>query len=371
MRSLIYISFMLLPALCAADTFVLKDGTRLEAEETGEMENTLLVRTKYGSLTISKADVQERIPSAPASAPAAAPAPAAEVSTAQPVAVSTTQPAAPEPAPRFTFETVLPSTSTRLLVYYENGVAIATETFDAAGLPVSTEGAVKDGTYTEYYPDGRLKTVKSVLGGRTSGTLKAYYPSGTLQLEAYYLGGLKDGAFRYFSEDGKPLLEASYRGDRLNGWKKEFDDAGAVKSQIYYEDDRPSEPPKPKVAAEPAKEQESPVTGKIILLARGEQVLFKLNGRYLGKIQLDRRFNIISQEGKIPDGSIKIYSEEGNFSRNYGSRASGVETFNWAGKLAREFIFEGNRLKLLKTFDITGKVATEYTYKEDIAIKQK
>ncbi len=346
MRSLIYISIMLLPALCAADTFVLKDGTRLEAEETGDMESTLLVKTKYGSLTINKADIKERIP-APAAATEAQPA---AVSTAQPVAVSTAQPAAPEPAPKFTFETVLPSTSSRLLVYYENGVAIATETFDSGGRPAATEGAIKDGTYTEYYPDGGLKTVKSVLGGKTSGTLKAYYPSGTLQIEAYYLGGLKEGDFRYFAEDGKPLLEASYRGDRLNGWKKEFDENGAVKSQIYYEDDRPSEPPKPKAAAEPAKEPESLVTASVLSLARGERFSFHLNNKYIGKLSLDKEFNILGQEGKVPDGAVKVYTKD--------------------GKLDKELVFEKNALTLLRVFVPGGPLKAEYSYSENKAVKK-
>lgn len=326
-----------------AETFILKDGARLEGEVTGEMDNTLLVQTKYGSLTINKADVQERLqPPAPAAPPAA--------STAA-VAASTAPAAAQEtPQPKLTFTTVLPSTSTRLLVYSEDGVSIATETFDSAGLLLGTEGALKDGTYTEYYDSGALKTVKSVLGGKASGSLKAYYPAGGLQVEAYYLGGLREGLFRYYGEDGKPVMEASYKNDLLNGWKREFDAAGLPKSETYYIDDKPAEAPKPQAAPAPAAEQESMVTVKSIKLARGERFSFQLNGKYLGKVTLDRDFNLTSQEGKVPDGVVKGYSAE--------------------GKLQKEFIFEKNALKGLRVYEDGGPLKAEYTFVENKAVKK-
>ncbi len=344
MKILFYLSLLLAPALCGAETFVLKDGARLEGEVTGEMDDTLLVNTRYGSLTIKKADIQERVaaPAAPAAPPAASTAP---------VALSTAAAPAPEaPQVKLTFATVLPSTSTRQLVYYENGVAIATETFDSAGALLGVEGAVKDGTYTEYYEGGALKTVKSALGGKTSGSLKAYYPAGALQVEAYYLGGLRDGLFRYYGEDGKPVMEASYRNDLLNGWKREFGPDGLPRSETYYIDDKPAEAPKPQAAPVRAAEQESLVTVKSIKLARGERFSFQLNGKYMGKAMLDKDFNLISQEGKVPDGTVKAYSAE--------------------GKLQKEFIFEKAALRGLRVYEDGGPLKAEYTYVENKAVKK-
>ena len=295
-----------MPGFCLADTFLLNDGTRLEGDVSGEMDDVVMVQTRYGSLNIKKADIKEHLAAQPAPAQIL-PAPtatAAAVSTAAAVAVSTALPAPAEsPAPKFTFAAIQPSTTTRLLVYSENGVAIATETFNAAGERTALEGALKDGTYTEYYDNGGLKTVKTLSGGKASGTLKAFYPAGSVQVEAYYLAGAKDGAFKYFAEDGKQLMEASYSNDRLNGWKKEFDAAGAVKSEAYYADDHLAEPPKPPAAVkEPVKEIESSVTVKVMDLARGERFTFLLNGKYAGKVTLDKAFNIIGLEGDLPDG---------------------------------------------------------------------
>ena len=354
MKSLIYFLFLLLPGVCRADTFILKDGAKIEGEITGEMEGAVLVKTKYGTLTISRTDIQEQ-QAAPAIAPAlpeAVPAPAGaavDVASATPAAV---QPAPAEPTRvRLTFTTVQPSTSAHSLVYSADWVVIATETFNADGALVVTEGVIRDGTYMEYYDNGGLKTVKTFSGGKASGNFRAYYRSGKPQIEAYYLSGAKEGQFKYFAEDGKQLMEAEYKNDKLNGWKKEFDAEGAVKSTSYYTDDRLAEQPKPEQPAkEAAKAPESLVAVKVTSLARGERFTFQLNGKYIGKLSLDKDFNIISLQGKMPDGEVKVYTKD--------------------GKLQKEFVFEGKTLKELRVYEPGGPLQAEYTFKDDMAVKK-
>ncbi|HAN05594.1 MAG TPA: hypothetical protein DCW72_00700 [Elusimicrobia bacterium] len=360
MKYLLYTIILFTPAVCRADTFLMQDGARLEGEVTGEMDDTLLVKTRYGALTIKKADIQERKAAEAAPLPPAkleiSSAPAAvQPSTAAAVEVSSAQPAAvAEPAPALTFATVYPSTMTRQLVYSENGVAIATETFDAAGGPLTLEGAIKDGTYTEYYPEGGLKTVKTMLGGKANGTLKAYYQSGALQAEAYYLAGGKDGLLRYHTEDGKLLMEASYRSDQLNGWKREYGPDGALSSETYYADDKPAAPPQAQAApaAKAAADggPDSQITVKTLELARGERFSFQLNGKYVGKVHLDKAYNVISQGGKIPDGLVKVYTAD--------------------GRLVKEFVFEKNTLRALRDYEPGGPLKAEYGYEKEKAVKK-
>ncbi len=369
MKLLIYTFILLLPGFCRADTFILKDGAKLEGEVTGEMDGALLVKTKYGSLTINKADIQEQKadpapaavkPAAPAELPAAPPA-AIAVSTETGIEISTALPeAAVAPAPKLTFQTIFPSSMTRQLVYIESGLAIATETFDANGVLALTEGSIGDGTYTEYYPEGGLKTVKTMMSGKANGTLKAFFPSGALQIEAYYLAGGKEGPFKFFTEDGKLLMEAAYKNDRLNGWKKEFGPDGKTVSEFYYIDDQLARPPDPRAvpaaaaAAAEAKavpaEPESGITVKVARQARGELFTFRLNGKYVGKVRLDKEFNLISQEGKIPDGTIKAYTED--------------------GRLQKEFVYLKNALKTLNVYEPGGPLKAEYTYVENEAVKK-
>ena len=384
MKTFIYLLCLLLPGFCQADTFILKDGAKLEGEVTGEMDGVLLVKTKYGPLSINKNDIleQQAAPAPAAVAPAVpvevssaqpeavtapAAAPAVEISTALPVevAVSTEIPAAelpaalPEavvaPAPKLSFLTIYPSTMTRQLVYLESGVAAATETFDTNGALVLTEGAIGNGTYTEYYPDGGLKTVKTMMSGKANGTLKAFYPSGALQIEAYYLAGGREGPFKFYTESGKLLMEAAYINDRLNGWKKEYGADGSISFEAYYLDDRPAEPRKAQAAPAQAKhssaaEPESMVAAKVVRLARGELFSFRLNGKYIGKANLDKDFNVISQEGKVPDGAVKIYSED--------------------GKLMKELVFAKNAIKTLRIYDSGGPLVAEYSYSGSEAVKK-
>lgn len=337
-----------------ADTFILTDGTRLEGEVTGDTDGALQVKTKYGPLSINKAAIQER-QAAPAEPPAALPGTVAASTSAPEIELSAAQ---PDPvvtqAPKLTFQTLLPSTMTRQLVYLESGVAVATETFDAGGGLVLAEGAIGNGTYTEYYSDGGLKTVKTMIGGKANGTLKAFYPSGALQIEAYYLAGGKEGPFTYYTSNGKLLMEAYYKNDLLNGWKKEYGADGAVSSETYYLDDRPAEPektlPRPEQTGGPAAEPESLVTVKVVRFARGEILSFRLNDKYIGKAQLDKDFNIISQEGKIPDGAVKVYSGD--------------------GKLQKELVFRGSVIKTLRAYDHGGPLRGEYFYIGNKAVKK-
>jgi len=354
---------LLVPGLNAeADTFILTDGTRLEGEVTGDTDGELQVKTKYGPLTINKTAIQERqtapavVPApAPAELPAAPPGTVAASTSAPEIELSTAQPGpAAAPAPKLTFLTLFPSTMTRQLVYLESGVAIATETFDAGGALLLTEGAIGNGTYTEYYPDGGLKTVKTMIGGKANGTLKAFYPSGALQLEVYYLAGGKEGPFRYHTSSGKLLMEASYKNDLLNGWKKEYGADGAVSAETYYVDDRASAPEKKPSgqgpAAAAAAEPESLVTVKVVRFARGELLSFRLNDKYIGKAQLDKDFNIISQEGKVPDGAVKVYSED--------------------GKLQKELLFLKNAIITLRAYAPGGPLRAEYHYTGNKAVKK-
>ncbi|HNW44645.1 MAG TPA: toxin-antitoxin system YwqK family antitoxin [Elusimicrobiales bacterium] len=359
-------SFLLLlfPAAGSADTFLLKDGAKIEGEVTGEMDGTVLIKTKYGSLTINRADITEQqtppvqlqvpaeapqVPSAAAEAPAAPALPEAPQVSTPAAETPAAPPAQPEAPVQFTLATIVSGNGNRLLVYAENGVAIATETFDAAGARLSLEGVIKNGTYSEYYADGNLKTVKTLLGGKMSGSLKAYYPSGTLQVDAYYFDGAKEGDFKYFSEDGKISMEAAYKNDRLNGWKKEYDPEGALRNEAFYQDDKAVEPPKPAAGTDRPQEQESLVTAKVVKVARGEILTFTLNGKYIGKVRMDKEFNVTGQEGKINDGTVKIYTKD--------------------GKLQKELLFKDREVRILRLYEEGGPLKATYTYREGVASK--
>ena len=329
-----------------ADIITLKDGTSLEGVIEGEMEGVAMLKTQYGVLNINKADiVSQTRQDKPAVSTAAA---ATETSAAG-------LPAEPAPQPEYTFTTVTPSTSSFERIYAENGVIIATETFDAKGELLSLRGSVKDGSYKEYYENGNLKTEKTVINTKTYGALKAYYPSGVLQSEASYMAGALNGVVRIYNENAKLLFEQNFKDGVLNGWSREFDEAGGLKSELLYADGHVAEKPKTveakKAGAEAPEAPESMVTVKIMALARGERFTFYLNNKYVAKIHLDKDFNMISKEGKVPDGAVKAHNKE--------------------GKLEKEFVFVKNEVSLLKVYNEAGALEGEYTYnKKGEAVKK-
>lgn len=376
MKTFLITALLALPTLANADTFFLKDGTRVEGSVTGTLNGTVLVQTKYGPLTIQLSDIQEQKISDPetgaaAAAPVPSSAPAASAASPSPAAppqasTGATKPAeqprsstAAAPAPGLAFVTLSPSTSTRLQVYLDAGVIIATETFDADGTLLSSAGRIGDGVYTEYYPNGATKTVKAMLNGKADGTLKAYYPSGKLQAEAGYLAGLKNGPLKYYTENGKLLMEASYKADKLDGWKTEYGPDGSAASRTYYSAGRPEaeQPRTPAARPEsPAQEAAAPqqpaslVTVQTRRLARGELFTFRLNDKLIGRLTLDEDFNLLRKEGKVPDGTVKVFKKDGT--------------------LSRELVFKDNRLLLLRVYG-SGASPAQYSYSDDKAVKMK
>ncbi|MBU2572912.1 MAG: toxin-antitoxin system YwqK family antitoxin, partial [Elusimicrobia bacterium] len=386
MKNLLFIvPLMIFAANSCAEIITLKDGTRVEGAVEGDMDGMKLIKTRYGSLTINGNDILSigapeivvdepynaltstiSVPSpavAASTEAAAVPAQAAAVSTASvtastmTVAASTETvsalpdlPPAPKAGPEYTFKTVTLSTMSFEKVYFEGGVIIATETFDSRGELLALTGLIKDGFYREYYENGNLKTEKTVINAKTSGTLKAYYPSGVLQSEAYYLQGKLSGAVRIYNENAKLLFEQNFKDGLPDGWFREFDEAGAVKSELFYTDGHAAEKPiaKEEKKAEPA--GESTLTATSRTLARGERISFYLNNKYVAKLQLDKYFNIIAKNGKIPDGAVKVYGKTGN--------------------LEKELFFLKNELISLKAYDGNGRLTEEYAYQEGQAVKK-
>lgn len=367
---------IIIPLIIAADSYAvvitLKDGTRVEGTIEGEMDGMKLIKTKYGSLTIDNKEIAATetpaigakeissvgLSTVPVIAASTAPAAGVEASTTAVAASTETLPAPPElpPAPvsgpDLTFKTVTPSTASFERIYSEDGVVIATETIDSRGQLLSLAGVIKDGLYREYYDSGNLKTEKTMINMKADGTLKAFYPSGILQSGAYYLQGKLSGPVRIYHESSRLLFEQNFKDGIPNGWFREFDEGGGVKSEFFYADGRLTERPQPrkeeKQAAAPG--DENLLTAKTQGLARGERVSFYLNNKYIAKVHLDRDFNLISKDGKVPDGEVKVYGKSGG--------------------LEKEFVFLKNEVVSLKVYGTNGALDAEYSFQEGKAVKK-
>jgi len=215
--------------------------------------------------------------------------------------------------------------------YFRGKAVIAEEVFGKDGRRLKSAGPLPDGVYREYYGDGALKTEKILVNSREYGALKTYFPGGRLENEAYYSAGQLDGPVKIFNENGKLRFEQNFRNGVPDGYFREYDDKGAVKFETFYAAGH--------VAAAPA---ERAITVKSVKLARGGEFSFYEDGKYLCKITVDGKLNIVSEQKECPDGIARAYSGK--------------------GKLEKEFVFAGNRLSVLRDFDKDGNVATEKKY---------
>lgn len=328
---------ILLFGICAnagADTIFLKDGAKIEGIVEGEMNGINLIRTKYGSLKINKKDIVSITKTEK------------QIKSNVAVTIST------ETAARHTFKTVSLSTSSAKKIYFKNDAIIASETFDSKDRLIKLDGQIEDATYTEYYPNGNIKTEKTIINGKENGTLKSYYPNGTLKSAAYYTAGKLNGTVKVFSEDEKILFEQNFKNSIPNGVFREYDESGDIKSELFYIDGNLAKKPeikKKKKTEEPELEANLLITVKTRKLARGERFSFFKNDKYIGKLTLDKQYNILTVSGKVPDGAVQVYSD--------------------TGKLEKEFIFASKKPTLLKIY-VLGNLKHQYTYKENQAVKK-
>jgi antitoxin component YwqK of YwqJK toxin-antitoxin module len=344
MKLLISLLFFTLSLNAHADTILMKDGTQLKGSIEGELDSTLLLKTKYGSLNIDKKDI-------------------IKITKDNKIKISTVTSTIEikKETQKYTFKTIITSTSSIKKVYLKNDAIIATETFNEKEELIKLEGVIEDATYKEYYSDGNIKIEKTIVNGKKNGSLKIYYPNGNIQSKAYYASGKLNGTVEIFNENGNLLFEQNFKNSILNGFFKEYDEMGNIKSELFYINGNLETKPQEKETKELKKITEAKknkindsdinmlITVKIRKLARGERFTFYMNNKYIGKILLDNNYNILSQSGKVPDGTVQAYSKK--------------------GKLEKEFVFTDREVKLLKVY-ILGELEAQYTYKENQAIKK-
>ena len=338
MKLIIPILIFILSLNAYADTLLMKDGIKIKGTVEGEMDSVILIKTKYGNLNVNKNDIIKIIK-------------AEEIK----ISTKTQTPKITIAAPKHTFKTISASTSSMKKIYMKDEIIIATETFNNKEELLKLEGEIENATYKEYYSGGAVKTEKTIINGKESGTLKAYYPNGNLQSKAYYVNGKLNGTVKIFNENGTLLFEQNFKNSILNGFFKEYDETGNISSELFYINGAIAPNPAAKTP-EKLKETETNesdinmlITVKIRKLARGERFIFYMNNKYIGKILLDNKHNILSASGKIPDGTVQAYSK--------------------AGKLEKEFVFTNKKITLLKVY-ISGDLKARYTYKENQAIKK-
>jgi hypothetical protein len=77
----------------------------------------------------------------------------------------------------------------------------------------------KDGAFTEYYENGKVRAKGTYRGGKLHGPYKAHYPSGTLLSSGTYDDGVLTGKYTEHTPQGNPRLTAVYKDGRPTNLK--------------------------------------------------------------------------------------------------------------------------------------------------------
>ncbi len=94
----------------------------------------------------------------------------------------------------------------------------------------------KNGVFTEYYSNGKLKSEVDYLHGKLNGKYISYNEKGNKEYEANYELGLEDGQEIYYHSNGKIKATFNYkRGKIIDGIYSIYKDDGSIEKTEHYE----------------------------------------------------------------------------------------------------------------------------------------
>jgi uncharacterized protein len=97
------------------------------------------------------------------------------------------------------------------------------------GEGITDEEGIKQGDWREYYTDGTLRSVGAYSKGKPIGNWKYYFENGKLESEGKYTkSGLLDGSWRWYFDDGSLRRAQSYIAGVEDGEYEEYDETNRL-----------------------------------------------------------------------------------------------------------------------------------------------
>jgi uncharacterized protein len=111
--------------------------------------------------------------------------------------------------------------------FFRNGIVVAEG--------ILSENGQRQGLWTEYYPDGRLRARGTYTDDKRTGTWEFYYESGQLEQRGIFdERGLPSGKWIWYYEHGGLLREEHYVNGLLDGMMTEYDSDGNILTMGDY-----------------------------------------------------------------------------------------------------------------------------------------
>ncbi len=124
--------------------------------------------------------------------------------------------------------------------YDSTGKVIAAYTFNKGKMiseGIIDDEGVKDGPWKEYYEEGELRAEGTYNQGKRVGKWKFYHQNGSVEQDGNYNSqGNPEGAWKWFFDNGNVERDESYRNGLNDGIYTEYDETGKVAVQGEYID---------------------------------------------------------------------------------------------------------------------------------------
>ena len=99
---------------------------------------------------------------------------------------------------------------------------------------IDTVTPVKDGPYTEYYSNGKLKAEGEIENGLREGSWISYSAEGVIMSKCDYTKGVKNGNIEVFHPNGKTLYKGKFENNKEAGvWEFYSNDGKKQKTKDY------------------------------------------------------------------------------------------------------------------------------------------
>ncbi len=95
---------------------------------------------------------------------------------------------------------------------------------------------VKDGAYTIYFDNGKVKKQLVIKGGKIEGLLKMFYRNGQLSSSLNYVKGKEDGAYEDYYANGQLKEKGTYSSGKKSGPYEIHTNTGRLEEKGIYDD---------------------------------------------------------------------------------------------------------------------------------------
>ena len=96
---------------------------------------------------------------------------------------------------------------------------------------------LKTGSWTTYYPEGRVKSISSYLAGKLNGVQLNFNDRGQVELQAFYKDGLLHGNWAAYTNGTRKKEERVYNMGKMEGVNRHYDKLGKLQKEIGFKND--------------------------------------------------------------------------------------------------------------------------------------